>query len=306
MPEIEQLTVIILTKNENKHIERCIRSFENLPVDVYIIDSYSTDETTDIASKFDARIYQNPFVNYAVQFQWALNNCVINTPWVMRMDADEYLTPELAHEITTRLPQVDANVAGVVIKRQVHFMGKWIRHGGYYPIKLLRIWRNGIGSIEQKWMDEHIILSAGKTIEFQHDLVDDNLNSLSWWTEKHNHYATREAIDLLNKEFGFFKENEMSSRAVAKEQNARKRWYKLNLYLKLPLFLRAFLYFNYRFFIQLGFLDGRRGLVWHFLQGFWYRFLVDAKILQIKWWAKKEKLSIKEVIEQKYNLKVDF
>jgi glycosyltransferase involved in cell wall biosynthesis len=306
LASLKFLTIIILTKNEEKHLPRLLQSLIGLNADLCIIDTYSEDRTLDICNQAGAKIYQNPFVNHAVQFQWALDNCEINTPWVMRMDADEYLTPELANELKARLPQLDAGVTGVVLKRQVHFMGRWIRHGGYYPIKLLRVWRNGIGSIEQKWMDEHILLSSGKTVEFQHDLVDDNLNNLSWWTEKHNHYATREAIDLLNKEYGFFKEKEIVSGVAAKEQNERKRWYKQNVYLKSPLFLRAFLYFNYRYFLQLGFLDGRPGLIWHFLQGFWYRFLVDAKIAQIKWWAKKEKMSVKEVIEQKYNIKLDF
>lgn len=300
------LTVIILTKNEEKHLPRLLQSLIGLNTDVCIVDSYSDDRTLEICNQAGAQVFQNPFVNQAVQFQWALDNCVVDTPWVMRMDADEYLTPELAQELKVRLPQLDAQITGVILKRQVHFMGKWIRHGGYYPIKLLRVWRNGIGSIEQKWMDEHILLSSGKAVEFQHDLVDDNLNNLSWWIDKHNHYATREAIDLLNKEYGFFEEREIVSGVAAKEQNERKRWYKQNVYLKSPLFFRAFLYFNYRYFLKFGFLDGRRGLVWHFLQGFWYRFLVDAKIMQIKWWAEKEKMSVKEVIEQKYHKKVDF
>ena len=300
------LSVIVLTKNEELHLPRLLQSLHGLDVEVLIVDSFSFDRTLEIAQQTNVRIYQNTFINHAAQFQWALDNCDITTPWIMRMDADEYLTPELTQEISSRLPEIDALVGGIVLKRQVHFMGKWIRHGGYYPIKLLRIWRNGIGSIEQKWMDEHIVLSSGSTIEFKHDLIDDNLNNLSWWTEKHNHYATREAIDLLNREFHFFEESEIQTGAVAKAQNARKRWYKHNLYVRLPMFLRAFLYFNYRYFMQLGFLDGRRGLVWHFLQGFWYRFLVDAKILQIKWWANKEKISVREVIEQKFNFEIEF
>lgn len=297
---------MILTKDETIHLPRLLHSLSLLQVDVCVVDSYSTDRTTEIAQSANARVYQRKFISQAEQFQWALDNCGITTPWIMRMDADEYLTPELGIEIQKRLPTLDESICGVILKRQVHFMGKWIRYGGYYPTKLLRIWRNGIGYIEQKWMDEHIVLSSGSTIEFKHDLVDDNLNTLSWWTEKHNHYATREAVDLLNKEYGLFKDQEMQSHVITRDQNARKRWFKYNLYLRLPLFFRAFLYFIYRYFLRLGFLDGRRGLVWHFLQGFWYRFLVDSKILQIKWFAKREGISIRDVIESKFEFKIHF
>lgn len=300
------LTIVVLTRNEEKHLPRLLESVRGLDANICIVDSYSDDQTLNIARQAQARIFQNTFVNQAVQFQWALQNCNISTPWVMRMDADEYLTPELLQEIQERLSSLGDDIGGIVLKRQVHFMGKWIRYGGYYPIKLLRIWRNGIGSIEQRWMDEHIVISSGRTIEFKHDLVDDNLNNLTWWTDKHNHYATREAVDLLNRQYHFFAVIEMDSSATGKAQNARKRWYKNNIYTRTPLFIRAFLYFMYRYFILLGFLDGRRGLIWHFLQGFWYRFLVDSKIFQIRRWAKTTGVSVQEIIERRFDTKVDF
>jgi glycosyltransferase involved in cell wall biosynthesis len=296
------LTVVILTKNEEHHLERLFRSFEGVRVEFCIIDSFSSDQTTTIAGRYGARVFQHVFINYATQFQWALDHCEITTPWVMRMDADEYLTPELADEINKRLPELAPDVGGVILKRQVHFMGRWIRFGGYYPVRLLRIWRNGIGRIEQRWMDEHIIIESGRTVEFTHDLVDANLNSLTWWTDKHNHYATREAIDLLNHKYGLIQE--LHKEGHAGGQMHRKRWVKENFYVRMPLFLRAFLYFIYRYVFRLGFLDGRRGLVWHVLQGFWYRFLVDAKIFQILWMAKTEGLSVREVIEQKFKMKL--
>lgn len=183
-------------------------------------------------------------------------------------------------------------------------MDRWIKHGGYYPTKLLRIWRNGVGSIEQRWMVEHIKLSYGQAIEFEHDIVDHNLNNLTWWTEKHNHYATREAVDLLNKKYNLFSEDSINKQLASKQQNEKKRWYKDNLYVRAPLFLRAFLYFGYRYFIQVGFMDGRPGLIWHFLQGCWYRFLVDAKIAQIEYRAKKTQRPVREVLEQDYGFRL--
>ena len=184
-------------------------------------------------------------------------------------------------------------------------MGKWIRYGGYYPVHLLRMWRHGHAMVEQRMMDEHMILLQGETMTFKNDIVDENLNSLSWWTDKHNNYATREAVAYLSHKNEIFLNGIKPSTSGMAKQTETKRWYKNNLYYRLPLFLRAFLYFQFRFWIRLGFLDGQKGLVWHFLQGFWYRFLVDAKILEIKWWAKHENKSVKQILIDKYNVNLD-
>jgi hypothetical protein len=164
------------------------------------------------------------------------------------------------------------------------FMNRWIRHGGYYPIWLLRLWRQGQGICEQTWMDEHIKLDdqangPAKTIQFAHDLVDHNLNNLTWWTQKHNNYATREVIDLLNIRYNFDETTRVAPRLFG-AQEERKRYLK-EKYATLPLFTRPIVYFLFRYVAQLGFLDGRRGFVWHFLQGLWYRFLVDAKLMEV-------------------------
>lgn len=297
------LTVIILTYNEQLHLNRCIHSMQAVAARVIVVDSYSTDQTIEIATLAGVETFQHPFVNQAQQFQWALNTIPITTDWVMRMDADEYLTPESINEIQKRLPLLDTETTGIYLKRQVHFMGRWIRHGGYYPIKLLRIWRNGVGSIEQRWMDEHIKISHGQTIEFQHDLIDDNLNTLNWWIAKHNNYSTRETVDLLNKKYHFFEEDS-TLQNTAKGQAIKKRWYKDNFYVKLPLFFRAFGYYIFRYFFQLGFLDGYPGLIWHFLQGFWYRFLVDAKIYQIEYSARTKQKSVRQILNEDFNFKI--
>lgn len=302
---MSDLTIIILTFNEELHIQRAIKSAKQVAREVIIVDSYSTDRTLEIADSLGVRILQNPFVNQAQQFQWAMEQGSVNTGWTMRMDADEYLTEELIREITTRLPSISTDVSGVILKRQVHFMGQWIRHGGYYPVHLLRIWRTGHAVIEQRWMDEHTMLTQGTSVTFNHDFIDDNLNSLSWWTAKHNDYATREAIDVLNRKYAFIHKEDADARVTNAKQAETKRWYKNNLYLKMPLFFRSFLYFQYRYWIRLGFLDGKRGLVWHFLQGFWYRFLVDAKILQIEWWAREEQKSVPVILEEKFKVKLD-
>jgi glycosyltransferase involved in cell wall biosynthesis len=297
------ITAIILTYNEEQHIARCIESLLPITRDIFIVDSYSTDRTVEIATSLGANVYQNKWINYAVQFQWGLDNCPITTEWVMRMDSDEYILPELADEIHHKIDRLEDSTAGIYIKRRVNFMDRWIKHGSYYPIWLLRIWRYKQGKIEERWMDEHIKLSSGNTVQFENDLVDDNKNNLSWWTEKHNNYATREAVDILNILHGFIKYDEVEPNLWG-TQEQRKRWLKIR-YASLPLFVRPVLYFHWRYFFKLGFLDGRQGLVWHFLQGFWYRFLVDAKIYQIHHIAKKENKSLKQVIKDDFGLDLD-
>jgi len=298
----QDISVLILTFNEELHIERCIKSLLPFAKDIFIVDSYSTDNTVKLAESLGAKVYQNKWVNYATQYQWGLDNCPINTKWVMRMDADEYVLPELANEINSKLNSINENVSGIYIKRRVYFLDKWIKHGGYYPIKLLRIWRYGCGKIEQRWMDEHIKLSSGKTIEFENDLVDDNKSGLSAWTDKHNGYATREAIDGLNKIYNFV-DADIEDGKLFGSNVERKRWLRQK-YDSLPLFVRPIIYFHYRYFFKLGFLDGMQGFIWHFLQGFWYRFLIDAKIYEIYHNAGKNKNKILIFIKEKYGVDI--
>jgi glycosyltransferase involved in cell wall biosynthesis len=299
---MNDLSVIILTFNEEKHIERCIKSLLPIAKNIFIIDSYSTDKTVQIAESLGANVYQNPFINHAIQFQWGLDNCPINTKWVMKMDSDEYILPELGEEIQQKLETLDDEVSGIYIKRRVYFMDRWIKHGGYYPTWLLRIWKHSHGRMEQRWMDEHIKLISGKTVKFENDLVDENLNNLTWWTQKHNNYASREAIDILNIIYEFLKYDEVPAKFFG-TQEQRKRWLKKR-YAKLPLFTRPFIYFVWRYLFKLGFLDGKQGLIWHFLQGFWYRFLVDAKIYEIEKKAKNLDLSIQDILIQEYGFKL--
>jgi glycosyltransferase involved in cell wall biosynthesis len=298
------ITTVILTFNEEKQIARCISSAKDISAEIFIIDSYSTDNTVKVAESLGAKVFQHKWENnHSKQFNWGLQNLPIKTDWVLRLDADEYLSPELVSEINQKLPELSKDITGVILKRRVYFMNRWIKHGGYYPTYLLRLWRYGSGKYEERWMDEHVKLEQGKTITFENDFVDDNLNNLTWWTNKHNNYSTREAIDLLNIKYKFSSTVGIDAN-LSEAQDKRKRWFKENLYTFIPLFLRPFLYFIYRYIFKLGFLDGVPGLIWHFLQGFWYRFLVDAKVYDIERRAKKENKSIPEVIREHYGIEV--
>ena len=289
------LSVIILTYNEEIHIGRLLENIAGFADEVFIVDSYSTDKTLEIAEKYGAKIIQHPFENQAQQFNWALDNLNIKNEWILRLDADEYLTPELKNEIadvllntgTSDVPKIDGdvgtsdvqNINGFYIKRRVYFMGRWIKHGGYYPAWFLRLFKKGKARSEQRAMDEHIVLLDGKAEKLKNDFIDDNRKDLTWWIGKHNNYASREVEEVLKETRN--KRQEINAGGIS-GQTARKRWMKDNFYYRLPLFFRAFWYFCHRYFFRLGFLDGKEGLIWHFLQGFWYRFLVDSKIYEMK------------------------
>lgn len=296
------LTVIILTKNEEKNIEKCIRSFGGGVKRFVVVDSFSTDRTKEICEGMDAEIdgrldfYEHPFENQAAQINWAIDNIPMDTTWVMRIDADEELTPELAEEIKTVLGDtkqgsgsgklekkpkyiITESTNGIVLKRRVYFMGRWIKHGGRYPEMLLRIWRNGKARCEQKIMDEHIVLLEGDSVTFRYDLIDNNQKDLEWWTAKHNWYSNREVLDHQQTLDGEISES-IAEEGQATKQAERKRKVKNGGYYRLPKFFRAKIYFLYRYYIKLGFLDGPEGKIFHFLQAYWYRFLVDAKMYE--------------------------
>jgi glycosyltransferase involved in cell wall biosynthesis len=240
--------------------------------------------------------------NHARQLNWAIDNARIFGNWLLRLDADEYVTPDLAREIANRLPTVEENVSGIYLNRHVHFLGCWLRWGGMQPMWILRMWRRGRARCESRWMDEHMRLLQGETIRFSGNLVDENLNDLTWWIAKHNGYARREAADLLNMKHRFAQPDDLGT-GTHLEQTKIKRRLKENVYSRLPLFLRSTAYFFYRYLFRLGFLDGVPGLVWHVLQSLWYRFLVDANIYEIERKAKRENLKIAELIERDWQLK---
>lgn len=271
------ITAVVLTFDEELHIARCLERIRGHVARIVVVDSFSSDRTVEIAKGLGAEVLQRPFKHQADQFQWALDNCAIGTGWVLKLDADEYLEDGALAEIASRLPGLPDAVTGLELKRKVIFQGQWIRHGRYYSTVLVRLWRTGVGAAEQRWMDEHIVLSRGHAERIRGgDLVDHNLNDIGWWTDKHNRYATRHMVDHINREFGLFAEDDrlLATSAAAK----RKRLLKLVVYGRAPLYLRAVLFYLYRYVLRFGFLDGRTGFLFHTLHGLWLMLLIDAKI----------------------------
>jgi glycosyltransferase involved in cell wall biosynthesis len=268
------ITAIVLTHNESKHLRRCLTALQKVASRVCVVDSFSNDDTEQIARDMGADFYQNPWKNYATQFSWGLQNCDITSTWVMRIDADEYPEPKLVESIKAFV-QNPAENNSAYFKRKIIFLGQPITHGFFYPALMLRLWKNGQGAIEQRWMDEHIVVQNARTITLDGDLADENLNDLTWWTHKHTGYAMREVYDIVQSE------HEAASHQNLHGQASFKRFLKNRVYNKLPGGLRGGLYFFYRYVLGRGFLDGKAGFYFHFLQAFWYRAFVDAKLYEL-------------------------
>ena len=265
------ITVIILTKDEALHIARAIDSVRGFASRILVVDSGSTDDTVQLARMAGAEVLYHPWTTHAGQFNWALDQISGQSGWILRLDADEVVTPALAAEIAGDLP----DVAGLRLRRHIHFLGQPVRYGGVSALPVLRLFRNGAGRCEDRWMDEHIVVD-GDVADLNGAIIDDNRKPLDWWVAKHNRYASREVIDILNQRY------QMGLAASGPQNTGAKRWIKVNGYNRLPSGLRAGVYFFYRYVLRLGCLDGRRARQFHVLQGFWYRYLVDAKLAEVE------------------------
>ena len=268
-------TVIILTKNEETDIERCIRSVEGWVKRIVIVDSGSTDRTVEIAERLGAEIVRHePFVDYGRQFNWAIDNLRIKTTWVFRLDADEVITPELRKELEKELEHhATDDVSGFMMRYKVEFMGRYLMHGGFYPFQKITIFKYGKGRFEERAMGEHIVLSEGRCVYLRNDAIHHTLKTLDLYINKHNWYATREVQDYFDVRSG--RENALLDGQPEKAKKLRD-----GLYYRLPMFLRARLFFWYRYYLRLGFLDGTPGYIFAFMQAYWYRTLVDAKLYE--------------------------
>jgi glycosyltransferase involved in cell wall biosynthesis len=292
------ITALIITKNEEIHIERCINNIKKLVSNVLIIDSFSNDNTIEIAKKLNIKFIQNKFINHAKQFNFGLSQLSQDTDWVLKIDADEILTSSLIAEIKNKLPQLDKNVNGIYIKRHLVFQDTLIKYGRLSPVRLLRLFRFQKGKCDNRWVDEKIKVE-GKTVQFKEYIIDQNLKSLSEWIRKHDRYSSAEALNYLlikyNPLFNNIEQSQLNFETLS-VVSLKSR----NLYAKLPLIIRAFIIFSYRYFFCLGFLHGKAGLIYFFLQSLWYRILVDAKILEVEKLIKKNTkidLAIKEKLK---------
>lgn len=260
-----KICAIILTLNEEIHISRAIESLTGFATSIYVVDSGSSDRTVGIAKSLGAKVLSHPFTTHADQLNWALENIDTGADWILRLDADEYLIKEDVENLLGRLTSLPQDVSGCTLRLRRVFQGQWLRWGGLYPIRLLRLWRAGQGRAEARMMDEHVAVN-GKVIDLNFDFCDHDLRDLGTWTKKHLWYAEREALDYLRAN----REATGPSSTGARRTRAFK-----GMYYQLPSLLRPALYFCWRYFLRLGFLDGVAGYKFHFFQAMWYRTYVD-------------------------------
>ena len=298
----KKILAIVLTLNEEVHLSRCINSLKMVTDNIFVVDAYSTDSTLEIANINGARVLQHDWINYATQFNWALTQIGSDIEWVLRIDADEYLSDELIKELKNNLPLIGKDIDGIQWGRRMKFQGRLIRFGGIFPVQIVRMFRFGRGQCENRWMDEHIKVN-GPILKLKGEMIDDNLKTLTWWTEKHNNYASREAVDLLNLEFNFMPHDSVAD-IFSGRQVGVKRWIKEAVYARMPGGTRAFLYYIYRYIFCFGFLDGAEGTAFHFFQGFWYRYLVDSKVKEVKVYMKNNSIDAKEAIKKVLNISI--
>ena len=273
------VSAILLTYNEEANIRRCLESIKGFTDDIVIVDSFSTDSTLKICEAYGCRIVQNKFVNHAVQFNWALDNVPLDRPWILRLDCDEILPFKLKHELIELIATCGPDITGIYLNRRMYFMNRWLKHGGMYPHYILRVFRNGAGRYEEK-TEEHLVLKLGRVIYASQDFLEDNRqNTLKYWLKKHDDLSDGEIRDTLLETSD--PDRDLKPRLFGTKVE-RTRWLKTHLYARSPLFIRGLLYFVYRYFIRVGFLDGIPGLIFHVLQGFWYRFYIDARIYEMQ------------------------
>ncbi len=243
-----------------------------------MVDALSQDSTAAIAAVLGAQVWPRRWEGHARQLGWALERLAPEGGWVLRLDADEILTAPLAAELAARLPLLGADIAGATVLRRMRFQGRTIRHGGVFPLEVLRLVRPDRARCEPRLVDEHMRVD-GAVARFEGEILDDSLLSLSEWTEKHNGYASREAVELLHLAQPFLARGPLP---LPQGRAGRRRALKERVYARLPAGTRAAAYFLYRFVLRGGFRDGREGRAFHLLQGFWYRYLVDAKLAELR------------------------
>lgn len=289
-----QVHAIILTLDEERHIARCIDSLGGQCASITVVDSGSSDQTAEIARGLGAEVLTHRWINYATQMNFAINALAGRDGWLLRIDADEVLDCDSRQSLREAILHASASTDGLLLQRRIHFLDRRIKHGAIEPSWQLRMWRNGSGRCEQRWMDEHIKV-AGAVAKSGIVLTDINLNSLTWWTAKHNSYASREAIDILNARHGFLPVERLDQGGASRQARMR-RFMKERTYAAIPPGPRALLYFLYRYVLRLGFLDGMSGYYFHLMQGLWYRTLVDAKVREIETYAAENGTGIEQAI----------
>ena len=277
----KEFSFIILTFNEEIHLPRLLESIAGLNARIYILDSGSTDDTLKIAEKYKAEVKTNAFENHPKQWDFALKNFDIETPWIIGLDADQIVTPELFNMLQDFKSDNFVHINGIYFNRKNYFKGTWIKYGGFYPKYLLKMFRTSVGYSDLNENMDHRFVVPGQTEVWKKGhITEENLkeNKISFWIVKHNRYSDLTAQEEVER-LGNLRNQTVQPKFWG-SPDERIAWLK-KMWWKMPLGLRPFFYFTYRLFFRLGILDGSNGILFHFLQGFWFRLIVDVKIKEI-------------------------
>lgn len=275
------VSVVILTYNEELNIERCLDSVANWAAEIFVVDSYSTDGTLDIVRNYGCKLYQHAYESHPAQWRWALENLPFSYEWVLALDADFSVTPELRNAISDIVKRNDANIQGYYVRHREIFRGRFIRHGTIYPRYWLRLFRREKVSVdEHDLVDLHFIVN-GQVGRVEYDVVEDNRKEreFGFWVQKQLKFAQRQAIAELRRKSRTITDQIKPKLFGTPDQ--RIMWLK-RIWFNLPLYVRPVLYFIYRYFFRLGFLDGKEGFLYHFSQAYLYRLFVDVRIEELE------------------------
>lgn len=275
------VTVIIAARNEAKNLPRCLRALKNVG-EVFVIDSQSTDDTVEIARSHGAQVVQFHYQGgWPKKRQWAMNTLPIARDWILLLDADEVLTPELAEEIRSAIQNPAMN--GYFILLRTWFLGRALRHGdvGLWKLALFRKGKgryecrlkNQDASMADMEVHEHVVVE-GATARLRNPLIHHNVESLSRYIQKHDEYSNWESRVLLQ----CGDENEIPP-SLFGTQAQRRRWLKRKLF-AVP--GSPILLFLYRYIVRFGFLDGVPGLIYCGFQAV-QMFHTKAKIYELKY-----------------------
>lgn len=276
-----RLTVLIPTRNEELNIGTTLAALEGLADQILVLDSESSDRTVAIAEAAGATVQSLPYDHGRIIpwiFQWGLDNLAIRNDWILLLEADQALSAPLRDEIAALLIRSNLTEAGFYIRRRQFFRGREIRFGGYGSKRLLKLFRKGRASLDSNEQDTRVYVD-GAVGYLSHPLVESNRkeDAILFYLEKHLRYADAFAREELRRRQGLsFK----SRPRLLGTPDQRVLWMK-SVYYRLPLFVRPFLYFAWRYFVQLGILDGVNGFVFHFLQAFWFRLIVDLRLREL-------------------------
>src|SRR5262245_45499174 len=278
-PNTGLVTAVVLTYNEEKNIAACLDSIKSLP-NIFVVDSGSTDRTIEICRSYGIEPVHHSYVHHASQWQWALDALPIRTPWVLALDADFVVTPELLQRIRKDLARLSEEVAGIYVRHRYRFGWGDIHFGGTKQ-HWLRIVRFARAMPDAGDLVDFRFVVNGNVVRWPEAVIEYNRNDddISVWIAKQDRFALRLAVEeelRRRKLHGWVGTPRLLGTTDERFAWLRDRW------LWIPLFVRPAIYFIYRYLLALGFLDGRAGFLYHSLQGFWMRMIVDWKTVEIR------------------------